>query len=176
MWRVRRVRDLTYAANRLAPELEAAASRSGAPSGPTSSMFPYALLDILTHFGMTADEYRAGHDRNYPDRNPTAYDEYWGHRDALGEAVRSHIEADPVEMNAAIEAALEFLSRVDGTADTRSSGETEDRETEAETRSTTGSGDSDTSQGRDSDISMTEPSDGGRVARSGAATSGAPEP
>jgi hypothetical protein len=49
----------------------------------TSSMFPFALLDILTHFGMTVDEYQREFRAGNPRRTPRAFAEYWRRRDAL---------------------------------------------------------------------------------------------
>ncbi len=101
-------RYLTYAVNRLALQME-----STAPSGPgavrTSSMFPFALLDVLTHFGMTDDEYRQEYNRNYPNANPRAFTEYWRHRDAVRNLARPFLQAAPIQMNEAVAAIHQYF-------------------------------------------------------------------
>jgi hypothetical protein len=98
MWNIRRKRDLFYAANRLALAMEA----SSPARTPTSSMFAYALLDLLTHFGMSETQFKQEHDRNYPDQNPRAYTEYWNHRAAVQALVADHLAADPIRMDQAV--------------------------------------------------------------------------
>jgi hypothetical protein len=114
MWQTRMKRFLTYGANRLALSLEdhaATAEGQAARSAGTltSSMFPYALLDILTHFGMSEAQYRADHDRHYPDRNPQAYTEYWNHRQAVQTLVEADLNADPIRITEAVEAAHQYF-------------------------------------------------------------------
>jgi hypothetical protein len=114
MWQSRMKRFLTFACNRLALQLEAQAAtaegRAAAAAGTlTSSMFPFALLDVLTHFGMTQEEYQADYRRHYPDREPRAFTEYWGHRAAVQALVRDHLSASPIRIEEAVNAAHEYF-------------------------------------------------------------------
>jgi hypothetical protein len=101
-------RYLTYAVNRLAVQME-----STAPVGPgtvrTSSMFPFALLDVLTHFGMTDDEYRQEYGRNYPETNPRAFTEYWHHRNAVRNLTQPFLQSSPIRMNEAVAAIHQYF-------------------------------------------------------------------
>lgn len=103
----RRMRFLTYAANRLALQMEAFAATPAGQTARTngsltSSLFPYALLDLLTNFAMTDVEYKADHDRHYPDRNPQAYTAYWTHRNAIKQLVLADITASPIRFTDAL--------------------------------------------------------------------------
>lgn len=118
MWQSRLQRFLTYGANRLALQLEAFAAtpegQAARSAGTlTSSMFPYALLDLLLHFGMDENEFRADHDRHYPDRNPRAYTEYWLHRDAVQRLAQPHLDADPIEIEQAVDAIHTYFTQAD---------------------------------------------------------------
>jgi hypothetical protein len=115
MHEARLKRFLTYAANRLALQMEQYAATPEGQAQKTagtlvSSIFPYALLDVLTHFGMTEDQYKADHDRHDPDSSPLAYTEYWNHRAALEAAARPHLDASPIEIEEAIEAVRTYLT------------------------------------------------------------------
>lgn len=88
-----------YIVNRLSLQLEShAATPQGAAARTagtlTSSMFPFALLDILTHFGMSEQEYRQEYERDYPDRNPRAFTEYWSHRNTVRTRVQPFLTAN----------------------------------------------------------------------------------
>ena len=118
MWEDRLKRFLTFACNRLALQLEEyAASTEGqaaqAAGTLTSSMFPFALLDILTHFGMSEEEYRADYRRRYPDREPRAFEAYWGHREAVQRLVEEHLSASPIRIEEAVEAAHDYFRSSD---------------------------------------------------------------
>ncbi len=107
MYDNRRKRFLSYASNRLAIKMEefaaTAAGQTARTNGTlTSSLFPYALLDLLTHFAMTETEYKADHDRNYPDRNPQAYTAYWSHRNAIKQLVQADLAASPIRFSDAL--------------------------------------------------------------------------
>jgi hypothetical protein len=100
-------RFLTYVANRLALSLEDFAATPAGQAARTnntlsSSLFPYALLDFMTHYGMTEQEFKEDHDRHYPDRNPQAYSDYWAHRDAIKALVRDDMNASPIRFTEAI--------------------------------------------------------------------------
>jgi hypothetical protein len=118
MWLDRKKRHLTYAANRLALQLE---DRAATPAGAamkkagtlTSSMFPFALLDIVTHFGMTADEYKADYRRNYADRDPKAWTEYWNHREAVRQLVEPHVTAKSIQIEEAVIAVHKYFQQAD---------------------------------------------------------------
>jgi len=116
--RSRLKRHLTYAANRLAIQLEdCAATPAGAAMKKagtlTSSMFPFALLDIVTHFGMTADEYKADYKRNYADRDPKAWTEYWNHREAVRKLVAPYLTEKSIQIEEAVAAAHKYFQEAD---------------------------------------------------------------
>ena len=118
MWEDRLKRFLTFACNRLALQLEEyAASTEGQAARTagtlTSSMFPFALLDILTHFGMSEEQYRADYRRRYPDREPRAFEAYWGHREAVQRLVEDHLSAAPIRIEEAVEAAHDYFRSSD---------------------------------------------------------------
>jgi hypothetical protein len=58
----------------------------------TSSMFPFALLDLLTHFGMTTDEYQREFRAGNPRRIPRAFTEYWNRRDEISTRVQPFLQ------------------------------------------------------------------------------------
>ncbi|MDD3528364.1 MAG: hypothetical protein PHS77_00675 [Gallionellaceae bacterium] len=116
LWQERRKRYLTNEINRLALEMErfagTAEGRAAQSAGRlTSSMFPFALLDILTHYGMTEQQYRQDYDRNYPDRQPRAYAEYWNHRQAVRSLVEPMLRGSPIRMRDAVVAAAQYFQR-----------------------------------------------------------------
>lgn len=114
MWQSQRKRYLAYGVNRLALALEdfartpegQGAKRAGTL---TSSMFAFALLDILTHFGMAEDEFRLEYTRQYPDRHPQAFTEYWSHRQAVKTLVQGNLNASPILIEEAIRAANRYF-------------------------------------------------------------------
>jgi hypothetical protein len=116
MWQERRKRYLTYEINRLALEMERFAGTSEGQAARasghlTSSMFPFALLDLLTHFGMTEQKYKQDYDRNYPDRQPLAYTAYWNHRQAVRNRVLPMIQSSPIRMNDAVTALHNYFKQ-----------------------------------------------------------------
>jgi hypothetical protein len=118
LWQDRRKRYLTYVVNRLALRMEqfattAEGQAARAAGRLTSSMFPFALLDVLTHFGMTEQQYRADYDRQYPDRQPRAYAEYWGRRQAVRQLVQAHLSASPIRISEAVDAVHRYFQQAD---------------------------------------------------------------
>ena len=118
MSRDRRKRNSTYAVNRLALQLEDfAATPDGATAKAagnlTSSLFPFALLDALTHFGMTDAEYKRDYDVNYPDRNPKAYALYWARRDGFKTMVQADLDANPIRIEEAVRKISDYCRRPD---------------------------------------------------------------
>lgn len=114
MWNDRKKRYLTYAVNRLALQMEAyAATAKGkaakAAGTLTSSMFPFALLDILTHFGMSEAEYKKTYEANLAAKNPRAYTEYWRHRDKVKNLVNADLTANPIRIEQAISKAHKYF-------------------------------------------------------------------
>jgi len=112
----RRKRYLTYDVNRLSVQLEDfAATPDGAAAKTagtlTSSLFPFALLDVLTHFGMTDAEYRRSYDINYPDRNPQAYALYWARRDGFKTMVQADLDANPIRIEEAVQKISDYCHR-----------------------------------------------------------------
>jgi hypothetical protein len=118
MWNDRQKRFLGYAVNRLSLQLEDyAATPQGqaarAAGTLTSSMFPFALLDILTHFSLTDDEYKREYRRHYPDFDPEAFTHYWGRRNAVKTLVQPHLAANPIRMDQAVAAASTYFRAAD---------------------------------------------------------------
>lgn len=98
-------RYLTYSVNRIALKMEDynATAAGQADASRTSSMLPFAILDLVTHFSMSDADYKADYDRNYPDRQPRAYTEYFtNHRNALRTLVQADLAANPVNLLAAM--------------------------------------------------------------------------
>src|SRR5690606_37469304 len=64
-----------------------------------SSMFAYALYDLLGHFGQTEAELRRAFDINsatyipYTPK-PAAFNRYWAHRDAIRRLACPHLGGD----------------------------------------------------------------------------------
>ncbi|HYU10556.1 MAG TPA: hypothetical protein VEK77_14360 [Gemmatimonadales bacterium] len=113
MWDTQLHRYLAFAANELARQMEAMAA---APAGSdaqacgvmTSSMFPYAILDILTHFGMSDQELRDEIGRQGV-RASRASGEYLNQRAALRARIRPRMDANPVQIEQAITEAVQWL-------------------------------------------------------------------
>src|SRR5260370_424333 len=111
-------RFLTYAVNRLSLQMETYAATPPGQAAKTagtltSSMFPFALLDILTHFGMTEAQYKQDCDRNHPDRNPRAYTEYCARRNAVKTLVKPYLHRNPIRMQDAVDAANHYFQAAD---------------------------------------------------------------
>jgi hypothetical protein len=109
---------LAFSVNRLALDLEDLASR---PDGQalrkdgklTSSLYPYALLDLITHFGMTEEKYKQELTKVNPDRQPRAFKEYWGRRDAIRQLVTANLSANPIQIEEAAKAIHDYCRRDD---------------------------------------------------------------
>lgn len=114
MWGELRRRSLSYAANNLALQLEEFAStpegQTKRKSGTlTSSMFPLALLDILTHFGFTDADYQAEFKRQPLSESSRALTEYFNHRAKVRALVEGDLKASPVRIQTAIAAAHKYF-------------------------------------------------------------------
>jgi hypothetical protein len=116
MWSELRRRNLPYAVNNLALELETFA---GTPEGQvkakagtlTSSMFPFALLDILTHFGMSDSDYQMEFKRTPLGDTSRALTEYWNHRAAIRKLVEADLTASPIGIQNAIATAHKYCQQ-----------------------------------------------------------------
>ena len=85
------------------------ASAAGrADASRISSLFPFAVLDLLTHFGMTDAEYQADYRRNNADRDPRAYTEYFTRRAAVRTLVEGDIGANPIRFNEALQKIVDY--------------------------------------------------------------------
>ncbi|MBI5371972.1 MAG: hypothetical protein HZA79_08095 [Sphingobacteriales bacterium] len=109
----RRKRFLSYACNRIALKMEeynnSAAGRADASR--ISSLFPFAVLDLVTHFGMTDDEFQADYRRNYADRDPRAFAEYFTRRAAIRALVQADINADPIRFDQALQSIINYCKQ-----------------------------------------------------------------
>jgi hypothetical protein len=110
----RRKRNLAYAVNRLSLQLEDyAATPAGVAAKQagtlTSSMYPFALLDVLTHFGMSEATYKREHVTNHPDRNPKAFADYWTRRAAVRQLVQADLDASPIRIEHAVQAVRDYF-------------------------------------------------------------------
>jgi len=116
MWKDRKKRYLAYAVNRLALQMEAFAATAGGQAAKaagklTSSMYPFALLDLLTHFGMSDQEYKKEYERNYPDKNPQAFTRYWQHRNPVKQLVKADLDASPIRFEKAVSAVHGYFQK-----------------------------------------------------------------
>lgn len=114
MWESQLDRYLYHEANELARQMEAqAAAPTGADARAcgvlTSSLFPYAILDILTHFGMSDQELRDEINRQAGTRGSHAAREYLNQRAALRTQIRARMDANPVQIEEAVAEALQYL-------------------------------------------------------------------
>nr|WP_299344187.1 hypothetical protein [Allomuricauda sp.] len=86
-------RYIAFAANHIAKNMELYASsvpgRDDAARGTlVSSMFAYGILDLLTHFGMTEEEFKNKLRKNQSGSSlPIAYLKYWSQRNKLKKLV-----------------------------------------------------------------------------------------
>ncbi len=113
-WDNRRRRFLLYTANHLALQMETwAATPAGQTARTagtaTSSMFPYALVDVLTHCGFSDADYQAEIRREHPPRTSRAATEYFNHRAALCTRVRPMLTASPVRIEDAVREAATYF-------------------------------------------------------------------
>jgi hypothetical protein len=109
-----RRRDLAFASNHLALQLEAfaktAPGQAKAAAGTlTSSMFAVALVDLLTHFGMTEDEFKLEYTRANLAPKSLAIAEYWKHRAAIRALVDADIKATPIRIEKAVDAIHKYF-------------------------------------------------------------------
>lgn len=105
----RKMRFLTYACNRLALRMEQYNNGSGQADGSKmSALFPFAVLDLITHFGMSDAEYQADYRRNNVDEEPKAYKEYFTRRAAIKTLVQADISAVPIKFPEALEKIKNF--------------------------------------------------------------------
>jgi hypothetical protein len=116
-------RDLAFDVNRLALQLEdyaaTPAGRAAKTAGTlTSSEFPYALLDVITHFGMSVDQYKRELLVNYPDRVPKGEADYWNRRDAVKQLVQADLTSDPINIEHAVQAVRDYFRTPDTLAAT----------------------------------------------------------
>lgn len=115
MFNDRRKRFLTYACNRISIRMEeynnSAAGR--ADTSRLSSLFPFAVLDLLTHFGMPDSVYQRDYRINYPDREPRAYAEYFTRRNEIRQLVQADLAASPVRFQQALQAIRQYCRRPD---------------------------------------------------------------
>ena len=118
MWGELKRRYPAWAANNLALQLEKFAAT---PEGQakktagtlTSSMFPIALLDLITHFGMTDDELQTEFKRQQavwvgPSK---ALTEYWNHRAAIKQLVDADLKASPMRFEQAVKAVNTYFQK-----------------------------------------------------------------
>lgn len=116
MWSELRRRNLPYAVNRLARQLEefagTADGQARLKAGTlTSGMFPFALLDILTHFGMSDSDYQMLFKRNQLGEDSRALTQYWSHRAAVRQLVEADLKASPIRIQEAIAAAHRYFQQ-----------------------------------------------------------------
>jgi hypothetical protein len=117
MWDGRRRRYLSYSVHILALYLETMAGRAEgraalAAGNLTSSMFPFALLDILTHFGMSQDEFQREYRASIRSETPSlAFTEYWRHRDTVRTRVQADLNASPIRIDNAVATAHRYFQQ-----------------------------------------------------------------
>jgi hypothetical protein len=106
-WSELRRRYPTYAVNSLATQLEYFAAtpegqKKKAAGTLTSSMFPFALLDMITHFGMTDAEFKLEFSRDQHAEESKALKDYWTHRAAIKKICDPHFAANPIRFKEAV--------------------------------------------------------------------------
>jgi hypothetical protein len=116
MWGELRRRYPTYAVNSLATQLEYFAAtpdgqKKKAAGTLTSSMFPFALLDMITHFGMTDAEFKLEYSRNQHAELSKALTEYWNHRAAIRKLCEPHFAANPIRFKEAVAAVHTYFQQ-----------------------------------------------------------------
>lgn len=106
-------RQLTYACTQLALRMEAYnnSTKGEADKSRISSMFPYALLDLLTHFGMSDSLYKKDHRRTNPEKYSKAYTEYWNHRSKVQALVQTDIDASPIRFKDALQKIKDYFKK-----------------------------------------------------------------
>jgi hypothetical protein len=102
---IRTKRFLTYACNQLGLRMEDYNNSSAgkADASRISALFPFALLDLLTHFGMTDAEFREDYQKNNAEKDPKAYNEYFTRRAAIRSLVQADITSSPIKFPEAVE-------------------------------------------------------------------------
>ncbi len=107
----RKKRFLTYSCNKLGLKMEEYnnSTKGKADGSRISSMFPFALLDLLTHFGMSDTIYKADLRRTNPEKYPKAYAEYWNHRNKVQALVQADINANPIRFNDALQKIIDYF-------------------------------------------------------------------
>jgi len=110
MWRDTLKRYLTYACNRLALRMESynASAAGRADANKVSSLFPFALLDLITHFQMTNTQYQEDYHRNYPNADPRAYTEYFNRRAAIRTLITGDIGSSPIRFSEALQRIITY--------------------------------------------------------------------
>lgn len=115
-WDNRFRRFLAYSANSLARQLETwAATPAGQTARTagtaTSSMFPFALIDVLTHCGISDADYQREIRASLRTADPRsrAGTEYFNHRAAVCARVRPMITANPIRMDDAVREAHTYF-------------------------------------------------------------------
>ncbi len=120
MWQSRMKRGLCYSATQVAIQLEdfagTAAGQAKRTAGTlTSSMYPFAVIDLVTHFGMSDAEYQADCQRwlSAGERTPRALTEYFNHRARARTAAQAHLAASPIAIEAAETAVHRYFQGAD---------------------------------------------------------------
>ena len=103
----RRKRLLAYVANQLALQMESfphtlEALEYDVNKQLTSSMFPFALLDLVTHYGMTEEEFRRECRKTNPTQYALAFEAYWKHRNKVKYQVLPHLHDRPIRFKEAV--------------------------------------------------------------------------
>lgn len=109
----RKKRFLTYACNQLGLKMEEYnnSTNGKVDASRISSMFPFALLDLLTHFGMSEDIYKADLRRTNPEKYSKAYAEYWNHRNKVQALVQADINANPIRFKDALQKIKDYFKK-----------------------------------------------------------------
>jgi hypothetical protein len=114
MWLDRKHRFIAFAVISLSNQLEDfAATPAGKAKGTagtlTSSMYPVALMDLVTHFGMDRAEIERQIAAQNPSRRAKALTEYWTHRDQVRKLAEPYLASTPMGIEGAVSAIHKYF-------------------------------------------------------------------
>ena len=103
LWETKNHRDPMVLVNELAIQMEINAANGvekraleNGNGTVCSSMYPFYLIDMLTHFGMSESQFKNTYNEHNKGPKPIAFNEYWKHRDALKAMVTPLITEDEI--------------------------------------------------------------------------------
>ncbi|MCB0847682.1 MAG: hypothetical protein KDE26_30730, partial [Bacteroidetes bacterium] len=115
-WETRDNRHLMFLVNELAVQMEDFAGTKAAGKynnadfeWQSSSMLPFFLLDVLTHFDMDEAEFKRVYSNHEYERQPRAFQTYWQYRTELQELTAPHLNTSNFKIYEAMAVGHEYL-------------------------------------------------------------------